>query len=80
MFSLLLFGIITILFLNGNVHYGENPVRKNWQNEGPYIFFENDSTLSINHISGNKEEGIKKRVHPKMNPFSKTLLSFSTTS
>ncbi|MFT6021435.1 MAG: hypothetical protein ACI9CQ_004244, partial [Saprospiraceae bacterium] len=41
MFSLLLFGIITILFLNGNVHYGENPVRKNWQNEGPYIFFEN---------------------------------------
>ncbi len=56
---LLIIGIITILSLNGNAHYGESPIKKNWQNEGPYIFFDNDSTFSIHHISGNKEDGIK---------------------
>ena len=26
-------------------------------NEGPYVFYENDTTLSVNYISGNKEMG-----------------------
>lgn len=54
---LLIIGIAIVLFLNGNVHYGDNPAMKNWRNEGPYIFYDSDSLLSINYVSGNRKKG-----------------------
>lgn len=54
---LLIIGIAIVLFLNGNVHYADNPAKKNWKNEGPYVFYDTDSLLGINYISGNKKEG-----------------------
>ena len=49
---LLIVGLIILLSENGGIHYGDNPLRMNWENEGPYVFFEQDSTLSINYIHG----------------------------
>lgn len=54
---LLIIGIAIVLFFNGNVHYADNPAMKNWRNEGPYVFYDTDSLISINYISGNKKEG-----------------------
>lgn len=55
--ALLIIGVSIILFLNGSVYYGDNPTKKNLKNEGPYIFYDTDSLLNINYISGNREEG-----------------------
>ena len=49
---------VTILFSeNGAVHYGDNPLKFNLDNEGPYVFYKNDSTLTVNYIKGNKSDG-----------------------
>jgi hypothetical protein len=29
----------------------------NWHNDGPYVFFETDSTVSINYVQGNRDDG-----------------------
>ena len=29
----------------------------NWDNEGPYVFYHNDSTLQVNYINGNQDDG-----------------------
>ncbi|MBC2846643.1 metallophosphoesterase [Winogradskyella flava] len=54
---LLLIAISILLYENGSVHYGDNPQKMNWNNEGPYVFYKNDSTLNINYIKGNKKDG-----------------------
>lgn len=54
---LLLIGFLILLSENGAIHYGDNPARMNWENDGPYIFFENDSTLNIQYIKGNQDDG-----------------------
>jgi hypothetical protein len=38
----------------------------NWNNEGPYIFYNNDSILNINYVIGNKENGffLKQKDYP----------------
>ncbi|WP_299125423.1 metallophosphoesterase [uncultured Winogradskyella sp.] len=54
---LLLIAISILLYENGSVHYGDNPQKMNWENEGPYVFYKNDSTLNINYIKGNKKDG-----------------------
>jgi hypothetical protein len=53
-------------FLGARVHYEDNPLALNWNNEGPYIFFNNDSTLSINYIKGEKKAGfyLKQKDYP----------------
>ena len=43
--------------MDARVHYDDNPLALNWNNEGPYIFFSNDSILNINYIKGNNEDG-----------------------
>lgn len=44
--------------MSGNYYqYGKNYLAYNWNDDGPYIFFENDSLLSVNYIKGNKENG-----------------------
>ncbi len=46
-----------IISENGAIHYGDDPARLNWENEGPYIFFENDSVLKLQYVHGNQEDG-----------------------
>lgn len=57
--ALIITAVVTILSLNGTIYYADNPVKKNWVKEGPYIFFENDSIISVNHITGNREDGLR---------------------
>lgn len=50
--------LIAIGFLTGQSlkHSRDNNV-SNWNNEGPHVFFKNDSTLDINYVQGNRENG-----------------------
>jgi len=63
---LLLVGIIVIISLNGSFEYGNNPQNINLDKEGPYAFYETDTTLTINYIRGNKTDGfyLDKTEHP----------------
>lgn len=54
---LLVAGVIVLISLNGSVEYGVNPLRLDLDKEGPYVFYENDSTLHVNYIGGNKTDG-----------------------
>ncbi|MEL6811145.1 MAG: metallophosphoesterase [Bacteroidota bacterium] len=45
------------LYHGASLHYGDDPLRMDWDKDGPYVFFENDSILNINYIKGNKEDG-----------------------
>lgn len=55
--TLLLIGVIVLLNLGGSVHYGDHPLMRNLDQDGPYLFFENDSILNVNYIRGNKTDG-----------------------
>lgn len=51
---------IIIGFLTGNsLKHSRNDLADNWNNDGPYIFFENDSLLSINYVKGDRENGFE---------------------
>ncbi|MGB6153216.1 MAG: metallophosphoesterase [Pricia sp.] len=54
---LLLTGVIVVVSLNGSIEYGQNPLRLDLDNEGPYVFYQNDSVLSVRYIRGNKADG-----------------------
>ncbi len=54
---LLLFGVIILVYLNGSIGYGDNPLKLNLDKEGPYVFYKNDSILNVNYIRGNKTDG-----------------------
>jgi hypothetical protein len=45
------------LYHGASLHYGDHPSRLNLDKEGPYVFYENDSTLSVNYLRGNKKNG-----------------------
>ncbi|WP_420572258.1 metallophosphoesterase [Kordia sp.] len=45
------------LYHGASLHYGDHPSRMNLDQEGPYVFYENDSTLSVNYLRGNKNDG-----------------------
>ncbi len=53
-------------YMGARVHYGDNPLALNWNNEGPYIFINNDSILNINYIKGNNKDGfyLKQKDYP----------------
>lgn len=53
----LLGAIITVVSMNGTFDYNQNSLGLDLNDEGPYVFFETDSTLSVNHIKGNKTDG-----------------------
>ena len=53
---LILVGLAILLSENGGIHYGDNDARMNWENEGPYIFYDNDSTLRTTYIHGNQDD------------------------
>ena len=37
-------------FLGARVHYADNPLALDWDQEGPYVFVEGDGDLSIEYI------------------------------
>jgi hypothetical protein len=54
---LALTGVFVIVLMNGTIDYNHNPLGINLEKEGPYVFYESDSTLSVNYIRGNKTDG-----------------------
>lgn len=55
--TILLIAIVVGLNIGAAVHYADDPARLNLDREGPHVFFRNDSTLEVNYIRGNKEDG-----------------------
>jgi len=58
--TLLILAVIAVLFglyHGASLHYGDNPLMYKIDNEGPYVFYKNDSILNVNYIKGNKEDG-----------------------
>lgn len=97
-FKHLIFTIIIalpILIMVGHANgaaanYGHSSRIIDWDREGPYIFFENDSTLSVNYVRGDKDEGfyVDTEFHPAdhpalvtcFNPFDSSSFEFSLWS
>jgi hypothetical protein len=69
---LLAIGVVILLKENGAVHYGDNPLMRNLNGEGPYLFYENDTTLTVNYIRGNKDDGfyVDQQLYPADSSFS----------
>jgi hypothetical protein len=44
--------------LGARLHYADNPLAMDWDNEGPYVFFDADNALSIEYIKSNAEGGL----------------------
>jgi len=42
--------------IGARVHYDDNPLAKNWNNEGPYIFFEEDNLISVSYLKGSENK------------------------
>jgi hypothetical protein len=51
--SVIVFG----LYHGASMHYADNPKMMDWDNDGPYVFYENDSILNVNYIKGNQDDG-----------------------
>ncbi|MEW6989629.1 metallophosphoesterase [Colwelliaceae bacterium 6441] len=54
---MLTIAIIFGISMGARVHYGDNPLALNWDNEGPYIFFKNDRVLDVYYIKRNNDGG-----------------------
>lgn len=58
--TILVLAVIAVfvgLQIGASAHYGDNPLMRNINKDGPYVFYKNDSILTINYIRGNKTEG-----------------------
>jgi len=58
--TILVLGSIAVafgLYHGASLHYSDHPLMYNIDNEGPYVFYENDSSLNVNYIRGNKSDG-----------------------
>ena len=58
--TFIILGILAIsfgLYHGASFRYAENPEMMNWDNDGPYIFYNNDSIFTVNYIRGNQEDG-----------------------
>lgn len=54
---LFIIGVAALVYMNGSLNYGQNPKRYDLSHEGPYIFYKNDSLLTVNYVKGNKTDG-----------------------
>ncbi len=54
---LILVGSGIIIAMNGTLNYNQNSLRYNLEEEGPYIFYKNDSLVSVEYVKGNKNDG-----------------------
>ena len=50
-------GVLFGLYHGAGIHYGDNPLMMDWENDGPYVFYKKDSTLQVNYIKGNQNDG-----------------------
>ncbi len=50
-------GITFGLYHGASLHYGDNYSMYEMDNEGPYVFYKNDSTISVNTIKGTRKNG-----------------------
>ena len=58
--TLLILAVMAVffgLYHGASLHYGDHPLMYKIDNEGPYVFYKNDSILNVNYIKGNKEDG-----------------------
>ncbi|MDO5981266.1 metallophosphoesterase [Flavivirga spongiicola] len=58
--TILVLGCLAIafgLYHGASLHYADHPLMYNIDNEGPYVFYKNDSILNINYVKGNKADG-----------------------
>ena len=56
--TILLLGSIAVpfgLYHGAALHYGDHPLLYHIGNEGPYVFYKNDSILNVNYIKGNRD-------------------------
>jgi len=51
------FAIVFGLYHGASLHYADHPLMYNIGNEGPYVFYKNDSILNVNYVKGNKDDG-----------------------
>jgi len=56
-FVLAVIAILFGLYHGARASYADNPLRLSFDGEGPYAFYKNDTTLNVNYIKGNKEDG-----------------------
>ena len=51
------FAIVFGIYHGASLHYADHPLMYNIDNEGPYVFYKNDSILNVNYVKGNKGDG-----------------------
>lgn len=51
------FAVVFGLYHGASLHYADHPSMYNISNEGPYVFYKNDSILNVNYVKGNKDDG-----------------------
>lgn len=45
------------IYHGASLHYSDHPLMYNIDNEGPYVFYKNDSIINVNYVKGNKVDG-----------------------
>jgi len=58
--TILIVGTMAVIFglyHGASLHYGDHPLMYKINNEGPYVFYKNDSVLNVKYIKGNKKDG-----------------------
>lgn len=63
--GLLLIAIVVGLSIGATVHYGDHPAQYQMVQEGPYVFYESDTIISISYIDGSRPTGysLNQEVH-----------------
>jgi hypothetical protein len=51
------FAVVFGIYHGASLHYADHPLMYNIGNEGPYVFYKNDSLLNVNYVKGNKDDG-----------------------
>lgn len=60
------FALLFGLYHGASFHYNDNPLALKWENEGPYIFYQNDITIKVSYIKGNHTSGFyaSEKIYP----------------
>jgi len=67
--TIIILGVCAVVFglyHGASLHYADHPLMYNISNEGPYVFYKNDSVLNVNYVKGNKKDGfyVNKKEYP----------------
>jgi hypothetical protein len=59
------FAVVFGLYHGASLHYADNPLMYKMDNEGPFVFYKNDSILNVNYVKGNRKDGfyVAKKEH-----------------